>query len=274
LGTAGVLLRQAPTYAVPKLVGLDPTAATVDARPHFTVEVRHVRITGDTVGVVLDQSLAYGTRHHAGPIVVHVSDGNEIKPIPNLSGASSDDAGAALRSAGFKVAQGTPAFSDTVASGHVIDWSPRSQAAEGDTVTIVVSLGSRYVTMPDLVTNHVAVDGAVKQLVSLGIPKSAISESQDFSDTVPQGDVISTNPPAGQQADRAGTVALDVSKGPDVVAVPDVRGDSVNTAEQVLRQAGLVPAVYGPPGFNTVVDQNPLPGNKLKRGSYVQLVAF
>ncbi|HVM67778.1 MAG TPA: PASTA domain-containing protein, partial [Acidimicrobiales bacterium] len=148
------------------------------------------------------------------------------------------------------------------------------QAAVGDTVTIVVSLGSRYVTMPDLVTSGVPSGQAVQQLVALGVPQSAISETQDFSDTVPSGDVISTNPPTGQQVDRAGTVALDISKGPDVVPVPDVRGDSVGAAKDALQHAGLVPYVYGPPGFSVVVDQNPPPGHKVKRGSSVQLVAL
>jgi len=207
-------------------------------------------------------------------IIVDVSDGNQLVAVPDLSALTVDAATAALRHAGLLVRQGTPAFSDTVGNGDVIDWSPRTQAAVGDTVTVVVSLGSRFVTMPDLVTTPTSSDQAVQQLVQLGIPASAITQTQDFSDTVPAGDVISTTPDAGGQADRAGSVALDVSKGPDVVPVPDVRGDSVKHAEAILQQAGLSYAVYGPPGFNTVVDQNPLPGRKVKRGSTVQLVAF
>ncbi len=271
---AGFLLRPAPTYAVPALKGLDPAAAAAHAQPHFTITVHHVRITGDPVGVVLDQQPAAGTRHRRAAIVVDVSDGNKLVTVPDLSQMSTDDASAALRTVGLVVKQGTPAFSDSVASGHVISWSPTTQAAQGDTVTLVVSLGSRYVPMPDLVTTQVPVDQAVQQLVALGVPQSAITQTQDFSDTVPAGDVISTNPPAGQQADRGGTVTLDVSKGPDVVAVPDVRGESVGAAKAALQQAGLVPYVYGPPGFSVVVDQNPLPGHKVKRGSSVQLVAL
>ncbi len=264
----------APTYAVPGLQGLDPTTAAARARPHFTLKVDHERVTGAKVGVVLHQQPAAGTKHRPMAILVDVSDGNALVPVPDLSRLTADAAGAALRGAGLLLKEGTPAFSDTVATGDVVDWSPRTQAAVGDTVTIVVSLGSRYVTMPDVVTNQVPVGQAVQALVGLGIPQSAIDETQDFSDTVPAGDVISTNPPAGQQADRAGTVTLDVSKGPDVVQVPDVRGDSVATAESVLRQAGLAYAVYGPPGYTTVVDQNPLPGRTVKRGRSVQLVAL
>jgi serine/threonine-protein kinase len=271
---AGVLLRPAKTYAVPALKGLDPHTAAAHAQPHFTVTVHHVRLTGDPVGVVLDQQPQAGAKHRPTAIVVDVSDGNALVAVPPLSQMTTDNANAVLHKIGLIVKQGTPVFSDTVANGHVISWSPTTQAAVGDTVTIVVSLGSRYVTMPDLVTSGVPSGQAVQQLVAVGIPQSAISETQDFSDTVPSGDVISTDPPAGQQADRAGTVALDISKGPDVVPVPDVRGDSVGSAKSALQQAGLVPYVYGPPGFSVVVDQNPPPGHKVKRGSSVQLVAL
>jgi serine/threonine-protein kinase len=271
---AGVLLRPAKTYAVPALKGLDPHSAAAHAQPHFTVTVHHVRLTGDPVGVVLDQQPAAGAKHRPTAIVVDVSDGNALVSVPDLSQMTTADAGTSLRKIGLVVTQGTPAFSDTVAGGHVISWSPTTRAAVGDSVTIVVSLGSRYVAMPDLVTSQVPSGQAVQQLVALGIAQSAISQTQDFSDTVPAGDVISTNPPAGQQADRAGTVTLDVSKGPDVVPVPDVRGDSVGSAKAALQQAGLVPYVYGPPGFSVIVDQNPPPGHKVKRGSSVQLVAL
>jgi eukaryotic-like serine/threonine-protein kinase len=264
----------APTYAVPALTGLGPGAAITRARPHFTVRVNHTRETGAAVGVVLRQVPQAGTRRRPTTVVVDVSDGNAFVPVPDLAGLSLDAATAALHSVHLAVKHGTPAFSDTVRVGSVIDWSPRTQAAVGDPVTIVVSLGSRYVTMPDLVTTQVSADQATASLEQLGIPQGAISTTQDFSDTVPTGDVISTMPAAGQQADRAGTVVLDVSKGPDVVPVPDLRGQPIARAEAILRQGGLAYAVYGPPGATTVVDQNPLPGRSIKRGSTVQLVAL
>jgi eukaryotic-like serine/threonine-protein kinase len=223
---------------------------------------------------VLRQQPGSGTKHRPTAIVVEVSDGNALVPVPDVSAMTVEAADAALRNVGLVVKQGTPAFSDTVQSGQVIDWSPHGQAAVGDTVTIVVSLGSRYVTMPDLVTTQTPADQATQQLVQLGLPQAAITRTQDFSDTVPSGDVISTTPAAGQQADRAGTVTLDVSKGPDLVAVPEVRGKSVDRAAAILQQAGFVPQAYGPPGFSIVVDQKPQPGTKVKRGSQVVLVAF
>jgi serine/threonine-protein kinase len=263
-----------PTYAIPKLTGLSVSDAATHARPHFKVVVHHERVTDAAVGVVLAQAPAATTHHRPGSITIDVSDGNALAPVPDLTGLTTAAAVNALRAAHFVPVQSTPAFSTTVTAGTVISWTPRGQAAVRDVVQIVTSRGAEFVTMPDLVTVPMSADQAVAQLVQLGIPASAISQKQDFNDTVPVGDVIATTPQAGQQADRAGTVALDVSKGPDVVPVPDVRGRSVSTAEARLRQAGFVPQTYGPPGASIVVDQQPLPGTSIKRGSQVLLVAF
>jgi eukaryotic-like serine/threonine-protein kinase len=165
-------------------------------------------------------------------------------------------------------------FSDTVVSGSVLTWSPRTQAAVDDVVTVVPSLGPEFVTMPDLVTVPTTAAQAVQQLEAIGIPAAGIAQQQSFSDTVPQGDVIATSPAAGQRADRAAAVTLDVSKGPDLVPVPDVRGKSLNTADALLQQAGFVPEAYGPGGDSIVVDQRPPPGTPAKRGSAVLFVAL
>jgi beta-lactam-binding protein with PASTA domain/tRNA A-37 threonylcarbamoyl transferase component Bud32 len=276
-GSAGAVLLPPvifPTYATPALVGLGVPDATARARPHFTVVVHHERVTDKAVGVVLAQTPLPSTHHRPGPITVDVSDGNALAAVPDLTGLPAASAMSALRTAGFVPKQSATAFSPTVPAGDVISWSPRGQAAVRDVVGIVTSLGPQFLTMPDLVTIPISADQATTQLEQLGIPASAITRKQDFSDTVPTGDVIATTPLAGQQADRAGTVALDVSKGPDVVPVPSVRGRSVSSAEATLRQAGFVPQTYGPPGASIVVDQQPLPGTSVKRGSQVLLVAF
>ena len=60
-----------------------------------------------------------------------------------------------------------------------------------------------------------------------------------FSDDVPVGDIVSQNPAAGATLDRDGTVTVQVSKGPDKVAFPDLEGLSFSDAQQVLIDNGL-----------------------------------
>ena len=53
--------------------------------------------------------------------------------------------------------------------------------------------------------------------------------SEEYSDTVAEGDVISMDPPAGTTVYRGDTVTLVVSKGPELVEVPSVRGVRAST---------------------------------------------
>ena len=63
-----------------------------------------------------------------------------------------------------------------------------------------------------------------------------------------------------------------VSRGPDLVTVPDVRGNTLGTAIDLLQAAGLSGEVDGPirPG-QPVATQSPEPNTQLKRGSTVTL---
>ncbi|HEY2427894.1 MAG TPA: PASTA domain-containing protein [Acidimicrobiales bacterium] len=270
---AGLLLpgAVAPTYAVPNLKGRSATGLT--AR-HFRVAVHPERITGAPVGVVLDQHPEPGGHHRSGTITVDVSIGNALVAVPEIGGAPLAVAQPRLEAAGFKA--GTPllAFSSTVPDGSVVDWSPKAPTPQGSAINLVVSKGPEMVTMPDLVSTPETVQQALAALQALGIPAGQVNQTQDFSPTVPKGDVISTTPPAGQQADRAGTVTLDVSKGPQTVKVPDVRNKSVGQATAILQAAGLtVGGVYGP-GTSVVIDQTPSAGATAKVGSPVDLFAL
>ena len=92
-----------------------------------------------------------------------------------------------------------------------------------------------------------------------------------FSETVPVNQVIATTPGAGQMADKGSKVSITVSKGPDLVAVPDVTKLSVSEAQARLASVGLdVANTFGPPN-KTVFYIDPNPGTKVKRGTGVNL---
>ena len=63
-----------------------------------------------------------------------------------------------------------------------------------------------------------------------------------YSDTVPAGDVITTDPAAGTRVTHGGKVILISSLGPVLVTVPSVTGQSLAAADQALTAAGLIPA--------------------------------
>jgi serine/threonine-protein kinase len=102
------------------------------------------------------------------------------------------------------------------------------------------------------------------------------SASSQFSETVPKGAVIDTDPEIGSRLPRGKSVALVVSLGKDRVVVPDVHGDTVPDAQAAMQARGLhhvetqrssdtVPR-------NRVIGTDPAAGAKVKRDAVVKIV--
>jgi serine/threonine-protein kinase len=136
-------------------------------------------------------------------------------------------------------------------------------------VTVKISGGKGTLPVPDVVGQ--SQENAEQALQTLGF-KTSVKTA--FSDTVPEGDVISVSPAAGKQATKGRTITLTVSKGKEGVAVPGVVGSNVNDATQTIMNAGLSSVVTekydkNPPG--TVFGQNPPEGTTIAPGGTVQL---
>ena len=71
---------------------------------------------------------------------------------------------------------------------------------------------------------------------------------EEYSDDVDEGDVISMDPPAGTTVHRGDTVSLVVSKGPELVEVPSVRGQGVAAATETLEDLGFEVETHDAPG--------------------------
>ena len=66
-----------------------------------------------------------------------------------------------------------------------------------------------------------------------------VKVEEEFSDDVPEGDVISSSPEGGTQATKGRTVTITVSQGAEGIAVPKVVGLQVDEAQSQLEAAGL-----------------------------------
>ena len=95
---------------------------------------------------------------------------------------------------------------------------------------------------------------------------------QVFDDKVPEHIVVGTVPPFGtKHAQDNNPITINVSKGPQLVKVPDVRDMKVNDAINELRDLGFKVTVpnYNPKGH--VFEQSPAPGRTVKKGSEITL---
>ena len=128
---------------------------------------------------------------------------------------------------------------------------------------------SKQVTIP---ADIIGADSATAQseLESLGLK---VQVHQQTSDTT-AGKVIDSQPKPGTTVKTQSTVTLIVSSGPELVQLPDVRGQDVNQAQATLTQAGFHvttnPQASDTVPNNQVIDQNPEPGQAPK-GSTVTL---
>jgi serine/threonine-protein kinase len=101
--------------------------------------------------------------------------------------------------------------------------------------------------------------------------------SQAFSETVPAGQVISTDPGVGQRVQKSDGVKVVLSKGPERIAVPDVTGKPADQARQQLTAARLTPGTssedFSPTvAQGSVISSSPAAGQQLPVNAPVALV--
>lgn len=120
-----------------------------------------------------------------------------------------------------------------------------------------------------------ALEQAQKTLKALGLHGEV--GSQDFSETVKEGSVISQDPEDGRKLAKGSSVSLVISKGAARVDVPDLVNKNKTEAEALLKAAGLeLGAVNNT--FNSevpsgqILSQDPRGGQRVDRGSSVDVV--
>jgi beta-lactam-binding protein with PASTA domain/tRNA A-37 threonylcarbamoyl transferase component Bud32 len=151
--------------------------------------------------------------------------------------------------------------------------SAGQSVAKGSTVTLYTAQQTpTTTTSPDVTIPNVAGDSvgaACSVLGNLGLT-CANSELQQASDSVPAGDVVTTQPGPGASEPRGTTITLVVSSGPEV---PDVVGASLSQAESTVTKDGYTPQADPSCTSNssTVTGQSPSAGTSDPSGSTVTL---
>jgi serine/threonine-protein kinase len=266
---AALQLRQ-PSHAVPDLQGLREDQAVAMARAnHWHVVRKTARQDGSDPGTVLFQDPSKGTRLREGKdITLTVSLGNTLVDVPpGLAGLPLADVMVRLQQAGLVLGDQQHARDETVPKDHVIalaDGTP-AQLPKGSPVGLEVSDGPQPRTVPQIAPTASYDDAAA---AVAGVQLQPVRVDQ-FSDTVPAGQLIGTDPPAGTQVPRDSQVKVLVSKGQELIPIPRVEGMTVGDATAALQAAGfVVDGVIGDPS-NRVLFTDPPPGEKHPRGTKV-----
>jgi serine/threonine protein kinase/beta-lactam-binding protein with PASTA domain len=201
-----------------------------------------------------------------------ISRGPERFTVPRVEGVSFGQAQQALAAMPVQVVRSDAAdASGTFAAGTVMKTSPAAGAKvkRAAVLTVVVSSGPPVIAVPD-------VGGKTRPVAEAALRKAGftVQFTDDFSDTVPDGSVLRQSPAARQRAVKFSQVSVVLSKGPELVTIPDIsNGTDADQAKQTLQGVGLTVKIdkrFG--GFlNKVVGMDPKSGTQVRRGSQVIL---
>ncbi len=211
----------------------------------------------------------------AMPMLVH-QRGAVI--VPDLRNSSEAQATQSLRRLGLHVKVGRSETDPQVPEGFVVSQSPRANESlkEGRTVTIVTSLGPRTERVPDVTKQTLRQARGVIEHAGLTIGRvSRVKRGREQRDAV-----LAMNPPAGEELREGETVDLvvAVAGGGATYLMPDLRNQDLFFVRDRLEklgvrvssvryeaQAGVFP--------NTIIDQRPKPGARIREGESIELVA-
>lgn len=192
--------------------------------------------------------------------------------IPSVIGLSYDEASQRLRSYGFDPVRGEARYDANAPIYTVVSQEPRAGELEtvGASILLETSLGQQRAEVPMVM--GMTRDAAEAALTQAGFELGEVTTRQEDA---PRGQVVSTRPSIGSSVTLPAEVNLVVSAGPSTVELPDVTGQYLAEASQLLEQLGLRTAITWDStsfmGQNMVLGQSPASGQRVRAGARVTL---
>lgn len=165
---------------------------------------------------------------------------NNTVIVPKIEGSTYEEAKILLESMDLKIVIETELVNDNEDVGTIVRQSPSegSSAKKGQTVKVNITRKSTAPTVPPLV--NLELNSATARLQQYGYILGEVSE--EYSDTVEKGKVVSCSPVVGSALDKGSKIDLVVSKGPDPASASkfaiDVRGKSLEEAIALIERMG------------------------------------
>jgi serine/threonine-protein kinase len=255
---------------VPSLVGMSKGAAAARAEDRgldILVVGRERSATIDE-GLVVSQSPGSGEIEEGSKIELVLSAGFPLAAIPDVTGLNKELAQTRLHVQKFEV--GDIEYEYSIKP---VDTVIRQSPAEGkrewhSKINLVVSKGPEPIAVPDVTGKPVA--AAMQTLKDAGFAPVSVDA---YSDEVPEGKVISTDPTGSEVVSRGNEVQVYVSVGPRFAEfkMPDVRGSGVDEARTKLEGMGLIVSVVQSCAGDTVVETQPIAGTPVHEHDKVAL---
>ena len=206
--------------------------------------------------------------------------------VPDFTGKVLEDAVKIAEDKGLIISDELEyALSDTVDEGKIISQTPEAKTYldKSDVVYLVVSIGSSGGNIPVPYVKGMAVEDAINDIIEADL---SYLLNEEYSDTVPLGQVIRQSPEVGTKLNKDDIVTIHVSTGkppasqtpaPDeYVIVPNFHGETQIRAEQLCQQWDLkllsVVSKNSSLPAGTVISQSPEAGREARVGAGVSIV--
>ncbi|MBU8807287.1 Stk1 family PASTA domain-containing Ser/Thr kinase [Mycolicibacterium goodii] len=224
---------------------------------------------------VIGTEPAANTEAGAGDtITVNVSTGPEQAQVPDVAGMSPAQARQKLKDARFEKVKESPSPSTPEQKGKVLATNPPANqfAAITNEITIVVGSGPENAAVPDCA--GLTADSCKAILGASGFINTPVVE---IDSPQPAGQVVGTEPPAGQQVPKDTVIQIHVSKGNQFV-MPDLVGQFWSDAYPRLTALGWTGVLDKGPDVrdsgqrtNAVVTQSPAAGTPVNKDARITL---
>jgi serine/threonine-protein kinase len=194
--------------------------------------------------------------------------------VPNVTGLLFDDASQRLAAVGFKAQRGDVRSTSAAPKETVLSQNPAAGThdVEGTAVTLDVSGGEQLVRIPTVI--GLSRDDAQAALEAAGFDVGDVTERPSKE---PVGQVVGSTPRQGTDVAASSGVALIVSAGQVLATVPDLAGQTVDSARTLLESAGLALGDVSTgnqagvaPGA-TIQSQSPAAGAQVAAGTRVAI---
>jgi len=224
-------------------------------------------------GKIISQFPDAGEKLEKGKTVeVKVSRGEKKVEVPDLTGKTGEQAANILGKLGLEVGEITKEFSEFDEDA-IISQDPKAgeKVMIGTPVDLVISRGIELVVVPDL--KGLDLDEATQTLAQKRLKYDL---SWEFNNEVDANKIIRQNPSYGEEVNKDSVVKLVVSKGPEMVTVPNVVGKDSLAAKIELEGLGfqveiLASPVTSPAQVGKVQFQNPTALAQARKGSRVTI---
>ncbi|HFU4501522.1 TPA: PASTA domain-containing protein [Streptococcus suis] len=190
--------------------------------------------------------------------------------VPNVSDLTLEAAKLKLEKAGFVVGTVNQEQTTNKPEGIVLRTNPQagSKKAKGETIHIIVT-SKALPSLSNLVGE--TSEEAAEILRSMG---ATVEIKLENSQQVPSGSVIKSDPPEGTKIEKGSKVTLYVSNGSPQKSVPNLVGQSEDTAKQLLQGEGFAVGATNREYHSSieagkVIRVDPPVGTRLEEGALV-----